>query len=134
LDQLARENLRVGEQVRLDDGTTVRFDGVQRWVNLQVSHDPFQVWTLAFAIAVSFGISASLSIKRRRIWVRAVPVPQTDSAAPQTGNQDSARTVVEVGGLARTDQAGYGEEFTKLAGDVLGHGHEQATSVRGRTN
>ena len=68
---------------------------------------------LGFAIAVIFGISASLSIKRRRIWVRVAP-------APGTGADDPARTVVEVGGLARTDQAGYGEEFTRLAKDLLG--------------
>src|SRR5690606_42040438 len=42
LKQVARENLRLGEEIRLDDGTVVRFDGVERWVNLQVSHDPFQ--------------------------------------------------------------------------------------------
>src|SRR5699024_3985891 len=107
LNRVARENLRPGEDIRLDDGTTVRFDGVQRWVNLQVSHDPFQVWVLGFAIAIIFSLGASLLIKRRRIWVRAVP----GSDGP---------TVVEIGGLARTDQAGYGEEFTRLAHDLLG--------------
>ena len=35
-----RVNLRAGEQVRLDEGTVVRFDGAVPFVNLQVSHDP----------------------------------------------------------------------------------------------
>lgn len=131
LNRVARENLRVGEQVKLDDGTVVHFDGVQRWVNLQVSHDSFQIPLLASAIMVIFGISASLSIKRRRIWVRAEPHPGDD-------DQGSARTVVTVGGLARTDQAGYGEEFTILAADLLKPSPEHSpesrnpTSVRGR--
>ena len=113
LKQVARENLRLGEEIRLDDGTVVRFDGVERWVNLQVSHDPFQPWVLVSAIAVISGLMVSLSIKRRRIWVRAVP-------NPEAGAGSGERTVVEVGGLARTDQAGYGEEFARLAADLLG--------------
>ncbi|MDA3628090.1 cytochrome c biogenesis protein ResB [Saccharopolyspora oryzae] len=113
LQRVARQNLHVGEEVRLDDGTSVRFDGVERWANLQVSHDPFQSWVLLFSVLIIFGISTSLMIKRRRVWVRAVPHPDPDGSG-------SGRTVVEVGGLARTDQAGYGEEFTRLAADLLG--------------
>ncbi|GAA0505180.1 cytochrome c biogenesis protein ResB [Saccharopolyspora thermophila] len=120
LKRVARENLRIGQEIRLDDGTTVRFDGVERWANLQVSHDPFQPWVLGFAIAVIVGIGTSLAIKRRRVWVRAVPHPESDGSG-------SVRTVVEVGGLARTDQAGYGEEFTRLAADLLGTGVDHSS-------
>ncbi|MFC7341603.1 cytochrome c biogenesis protein ResB [Saccharopolyspora griseoalba] len=120
LNRVARENLRMGQSVTLDDGTQIRFDGVERWANLQVSHDPFQKMVLGFALAVIFGISCSLIIKRRRIWVRATP-------DPRSGEAGSARTVVEIGGLARTDQAGYGEEFTRLAADLLGS-HAEPTS------
>ncbi|MBK0866239.1 MULTISPECIES: cytochrome c biogenesis protein ResB [unclassified Saccharopolyspora] len=130
LQRVARENLRVGQELRLADGTKVHFDGVERWANLQVSHDPSQQYVLIAAIAVIFGLTASLSIKRRRIWVRVASHPE----AEQDG---SARTVVEVGGLARTDQAGYGEEFTRLAKDLLGTDGSDAEpsgseSVRGR--
>ena len=48
-------------------------------------------------------------IKRRRVWFRIHPVNPVGQSAP------SDRTVVEIGGLARTDQAGYGEEFGGLA-------------------
>ncbi|TDC94091.1 cytochrome c biogenesis protein ResB [Saccharopolyspora aridisoli] len=113
LNRVARENVRVGEEIRLDDGTTVRFDGVERWANLQVSHDPFQTSVLAFAVLIIFGLGTSLIVKRRRIWVRAAP-------HPESGESPAARTVVEVGGLARTDQAGYGEEFARIADDLLG--------------
>ncbi|MEU4802255.1 cytochrome c biogenesis protein ResB [Actinosynnema sp. NPDC023587] len=106
LAKVARQNLKAGEEIRLDDGTTIRFEGVRDWVSLQVSHDPTQTWVLAFAVLVIVGLVVSLTVKRRRIWVRATP-------------QEDGRTVVEVGGLARTDQAGYGEEFGSLSRDLL---------------
>lgn len=130
LERVARENLAPGEQVRLDDGTTVRFDGVERYINITVSHDPLQLPLLGFAVAVLLGITASLTIKRRRVWVRAVPVPGDE--------REGGHTEVEIGGLARTDQAGYGEEFTELATDLLGTSQDASphsstvTSVRGR--
>jgi cytochrome c biogenesis protein len=110
LKRVARENMRPGGEIKLDDGTLIHFDGVKKWVYLQVSHDPAQVYVLVFAILIILGIGASLTIKRRRLWVRATA-------------GDDGRTLVEVGGLARTDQAGYGEEFTKLSSDVLGGKH-----------
>jgi cytochrome c biogenesis protein len=110
LVRVARENLRPGEEVGLPDGTTVRFDGVEQWVALQVSHDPSQGWVLIASVLVLGGLAASLSIKRRRFWMRATP--------GEDGTGD-ARTVVQVGGLARTDQAGYGEEFIRLAAAML---------------
>jgi cytochrome c biogenesis protein len=115
LTRVARENLRPGDELSLDDGSTVRFDGVEQWVALQVSYDPAQLWVLVAAVLVLGGLATSLSIKRRRFWVRATP---------GTGAAASGRTVVEVGGLARTDQAGYGEEFTRLVTRVL-HGRDR---------
>ena len=116
LKRVARQNLRPGEQLRLDDGTVIRFDGVQRWVYLQVSHDPAQVWVLGFAVLLVLGLGTSLVVKRRRFWVRAVPI----TGDPGPGPDGSRRTVVLLGGLARTDQAGYGEEFRRFAADLLG--------------
>jgi cytochrome c biogenesis protein len=106
LTKVARKNLAVGESITLDDNTTVRFDGVVRWVSLQVSHDPTQLWVLVSAVLMIIGLGASLTIKRRRLWVRAAP-------------DEEGRTVVRVGGLARTDQAGYGEEFSRIAAELL---------------
>ncbi|MGW6935487.1 cytochrome c biogenesis protein ResB [Lentzea sp. NPDC054927] len=106
LQKVARKNLALGEEIALDDGTKVRFDSVNDWVSLQVSHDPTQEYVLLFAILIILGLGVSLTVKRRRVWVRATP-------------QEDGRTLVEVGGLARTDQAGYGEEFTRLARAVL---------------
>lgn len=106
LTRVARVNLTPGQSVTLDDGTTVRFDDVTPWVSLQVSHDPGQDAVLVFAILILLGLGTSLAVKRRRFWVRLVP--------------DGDRTVVHLGGLARTDQAGYGEEFDRLRTALLG--------------
>lgn len=100
-----RVNLRPGESTTLADGTTVRFDGAEEFAYLQVSHDPAQNWVLVFAITMMGGLLASLVIKRRRIWVRL---------RPRGGGTD-----VELGGLARTDQAGWGSEFTTICRRLL---------------
>ncbi|MGV9675418.1 cytochrome c biogenesis protein ResB [Nocardia sp. NPDC003482] len=106
-----RVNLRPGESATLDDGTKVTFDGAKQFANLQVSHDPAQGWVLACALTMMAGLLVSLLVKRRRVWLRAYP----DSREP-----DERRTVVEMGGLARTDQAGWGGEFDRLRKRLLG--------------
>jgi cytochrome c biogenesis protein len=107
LVKVARANLLPGESLRLDDGTVVRFDGVNQWVNLQVSHDPAELVTLVFAIALLGGLLCSLAVRRRRFWAKITP-------------SGGGRAVLEIGGLARTDRAGYGEEFDRLRADLLG--------------
>jgi cytochrome c biogenesis protein len=110
-----RVNLRAGQQVRLDQGpaagTVVRFDGAVPFVNLQVSHDPGQTWVLVFAITMMAGLLVSLLVRRRRVWVRLSP-GDAAQAAPGTVN-------VELGGLARTDNSGWGDEFETLTERLL---------------
>ncbi len=106
-----RVNLKPGESSTLSDGTQVRFDGAVDFVNLQVSHDPAQQWVLVSALTMMAGLLVSLLVKRRRIWARIYPA---DAAEP-----GPRRTVVELGGLARTDQAGWGDEFGRLCTRLL---------------
>ncbi|MFC3963198.1 cytochrome c biogenesis protein ResB [Nocardia jiangsuensis] len=108
LTKEARVNLRPGESTQLANGTTVTFDGAKEFVNIQVSHDPAQQWVLISAVTMMAGLLVSLLVKRRRVWVRVYP------AAGAPGTVDQRRTVVEMGGLARTDQAGWGSEFDRL--------------------
>jgi cytochrome c biogenesis protein len=107
-----KANLTPGQTTSLPDGTKIRFDSVSQWVSLQVGHDPTQVYVLVFALLMLGGLIVSLTVKRRRVWVRVSRTPAEDGAR-------AGRTVVEIGGLARTDQAGYGEEFTRLSARVL---------------
>jgi len=106
LTKKARVNLKAGQETRLDDGTIVRFDGAVPFINVQVSHDPAQIWVLVFALTMMAGLLVSLVVRRRRVWVRLTP------AGPGTVS-------VELGGLARTDNSGWGDEFERLTQRLL---------------
>ncbi|HUO38630.1 MAG TPA: cytochrome c biogenesis protein ResB, partial [Mycobacterium sp.] len=107
LTKVARVNLRAGQQVRLGDGTLVRFDSAVPFVNIQVSHDPGQTWVLVFALTMMAGLVVSLVIRRRRVWVRIA------------AGADPGSVSVELGGLARTDNSGWGNEFERLCEKLL---------------
>jgi len=121
-----RVNLRAGQAVRIDQGpaagTVIRFDGAVPFVNLQVSHDPGQTWVLVFAITMMGGLVVSLLVRRRRVWVRLTP----DAGAPGTVN-------VELGGLARTDNSGWGDEFERLTKRLLDGLGEPGAAGRAET-
>jgi cytochrome c biogenesis protein len=106
LTKMARVNLGAGESTRLDDGTVVAFDGAVPFINVQVSHDPAQIWVLVFAMTMMAGLLVSLVVRRRRIWVRITPA-------------DPGSVSVELGGLARTDNSGWGDEFERLTERLL---------------
>jgi cytochrome c biogenesis protein len=117
LTKKARVNLGVGESTRLDDGTVVRFDGAVPFVNVQVSHDPAQVWVLVFALTMMGGLLVSLVVRRRRVWIRIAP-------------GDAGTVSVELGGLARTDNSGWGDEFERLTERLLAGGDEAQREER----
>jgi cytochrome c biogenesis protein len=98
-------NLLPGESMVLNDGTKVTFTGYNEWVSLQTSYDPAQFAALISAVLLLVGLTVSLVVKRRRVWYRLQP-----STEPHT----AVATLVDIGGLARTDAAGYGAEFLEL--------------------
>ncbi|MDO5033124.1 cytochrome c biogenesis protein ResB [Corynebacterium sp.] len=106
LQKIDRVNLMQGESVTLDDGTKITFDGASEFANFQISYDPFQVWVLISALVMLVSLVGSLTIKRRRVWVRIRPAAD--------GGTD-----VEMAGLARTDRAGWSEEFYVLYRELL---------------
>ncbi|MFL0577900.1 cytochrome c biogenesis protein ResB [Dietzia sp. 179-F 9C3 NHS] len=101
LEKRARVNLKPGESTTLPDGTEVRFDGADEFVNLQISDDPTQLWVGVASVAMMAGLVLSLMIPRRRIWARVT-------------SDDDGVTRVDLGGLARTDRSGWGREFDEL--------------------
>ena len=119
LTKVKRINLRQGEEVRLDDGTVVKFDSATPFVNLQVSHDPGQVWVLTFAMTMMAGLLVSLIVRRRRVWVRIVPSGGQQRSDPGIESAAGGTVKIELGGLARTDNSGWGSEFEKLAERLL---------------
>ena len=100
MTKLGAVNLHAGES-KTFDGVTVRFDGWRPWVSLQVSHDPTQGYLLIAAVAMVIGLFGSLAVRRRRVWVRISP------------SRDGS-TVVQVGGLARSDSGNFTTEFAAL--------------------
>ncbi len=110
-----RVNLFVGDSAVLDDGTTITFTGYNQWVSLQTSYDPAQGAALVSVIALMIGLMLSLTIKRRRLWFRLAATEDSITLNAAAGASAAAGTFVRVGGLARTDQAGYGSEFDTVS-------------------
>ncbi|MEY2698103.1 MAG: hypothetical protein RL720_59 [Actinomycetota bacterium] len=82
---------KIGDTVELPNGLgTVTFDGVKRFVSLDIHRDPTQGWVLFFSLAALGGLLISLFIPRRRMWVSV------------TENSDGSVTA-ECAGLARGD-------------------------------
>ncbi|WP_070704446.1 cytochrome c biogenesis protein ResB [Kytococcus sp. HMSC28H12] len=66
--------LRPGEEYELPGGRgTVTFEGVRRFAGLTVRHDPGQVPALVSALTGLVGLVMTLTIRRRRYFVRIVP-------------------------------------------------------------
>ena len=104
--------LQQGDVVDLPDGMgTIEFEGLARYVGLDIHHDPAQGWVLLFALLAVSGLLTSLFIPRRRMWVKALP------------GDDGVR--LEYAGLAR------GED-PALAGAVadLARAHAEALARR----
>ena len=91
--------LSPGASYTLPDGKgTISFDGVKRYIGVDIHHNPGQLYALIFALLAVAGLVTSLYVNRRRVWVR-------------TGTHADGRTMVEYGLLAR------GEDH-RLAGEA----------------
>ena len=93
--------LAPGDTWKLPGGGSIQFVKVSEWATFQVTQDPGKPIALVAAIGIVLGLCLSLFVRRRRLWVRA------------TGTE-AGRTVVEVGGLARTDPEAFAAEFAAL--------------------
>ncbi len=103
MEQLGREDLAVGETWELPDGRgSITFDGLAEFANVQVTYDPGRWLVLLAAVAAMIGISLSLLVRRRRVWVRAT-------------RDGQGRTLVEVAGLAQTEWAALAQEVDAVA-------------------
>jgi len=81
--------LTPGATYTLPDGKgSISFDGVKKYVGVDIHNNPGQVYALVFALLAVAGLILSLYVNRRRVWVR-------------TGTHEDGRTMVEYGLLAR---------------------------------
>ncbi|HLU97566.1 MAG TPA: cytochrome c biogenesis protein ResB [Thermobifida alba] len=82
--------LAVGDSWELPDGATIEFTGYRDYISLQVTSDPARPYALASAVAAVLGLLCTLFVQPRRTWIRA-------------RRGEDGRTVVEVGGLVKTE-------------------------------
>ncbi|MEU3253666.1 cytochrome c biogenesis protein ResB [Streptomyces sp. NPDC006997] len=102
--QLSKQRLKIGETMDLPGGQgSITFEGVQEWAGFQIAKQPASGWALGGALAAILGLSASLFVQRRRVWVRAA-------------RGADGVTVVEMAGLGRSESAKVPEELGDLAG------------------
>ena len=100
--------LTPGQTWKLPGGKgSIAFVGVKQWVSLAITYDPGQVPALVCGILALAGLLLSFFVRRRRVFVRAVPAAS------------GAGSVVTVGGLTRSDASGgFEEEFAELAAEI----------------
>ncbi|WP_115933353.1 cytochrome c biogenesis protein ResB [Citricoccus nitrophenolicus] len=94
--------LSPGESYDLPEGKgSISFDGVQRYVGLDIHHDPGKWGVGFFAVLALVSLGVSLFVRRRRVWVRSATGPD-------------GSTMVEYGLLARGEDFGLREENVSL--------------------
>ncbi|HEY5834115.1 cytochrome c biogenesis protein ResB [Streptomyces sp.] len=100
--QPVRDVLVPGATMKLPGGGSLTFDGVKTWASFTISHQSGSGAALISGVAAILGLAGSLFIQRRRVWVRAVR---------GTGGV----TLVEMGGLGRSESARIADELGDIA-------------------
>jgi cytochrome c biogenesis protein len=99
--------LQPGQSFELPGGRgSITFDSVERFAGLSARVDPGKELTLIAAIATILGLVASLLVRRRRVFVRVRPA------------EDPSRTLVTIGGLAKTSDPGLGAVLAGLRDEL----------------
>jgi cytochrome c biogenesis protein len=103
MTRLAATTMRPGDTFTLPNGAgSITFVGYDQWAAFNITHDPGKPIVFGAVCATVLGLVLSLAIRRRRLWVRA-------------SSDESGRTLVEVGGLTRTDASGgFDDEFKRI--------------------
>ena len=106
MTRLGIEELKPGESWKLPKGHgTLEFSGFKEWASFSITQDPGKGWALGASILAIFGLSLSLLIPRRRMWLRAT-------------QQDDGSTLFEVAGLSKTEAPGLLDQVSKFAQEI----------------
>jgi cytochrome c biogenesis protein len=106
MKQAGAEGMRIGDTWLLPNKLgSISFDGYKEFASFSVAHDPGKDPVFFAAMTALAGLMMSLFVRRRRIWVRAT-------------EQADGRTLVAVGGLAKTEAGGLGREVDDLMGEL----------------
>lgn len=102
-----RLDIALGQTKQLPNGAgSITFDGLDRWVKLQVSDSPGKGVALGGVILATLGLLGSLFIRPRRTWVRA--------------RERDGRTFVELAGLDRSSGGDLSDEIDELEKSMQG--------------
>ncbi len=105
---IGRHSLAIGQTWNLPGGRgSISFDGYQRFANFQIASDPGRQIVFWGAVLALVGLIGSLTIKRRRVWVRATADP-------------GGRTLVEVAALARSEGGDLTADVVPLTAALVG--------------
>ncbi|AEH11306.1 MULTISPECIES: cytochrome c biogenesis protein ResB [Protofrankia] len=115
----------------LPGGMTLEADGVREFATFQTKSDPFKGWVLVAAVAIIGGLLVSMRVRRRRVWLRARPAVSAPAGAdtstsvntgtgsgPDADAGARAMSMVEVGGLSRSDVDGFAAELRAIIEDI----------------
>jgi cytochrome c biogenesis protein len=94
-----------GDTWELPGGGSLTFVETSEWATFQVTQDPGRLVALIASVGMVLGLCLSLFVRRRRLWLRATPA---------SAGSPSGRTVVELGGLARSGPDAFDAEFAQL--------------------
>ena len=119
---VAPQPLSPGQSMKLPDHAgTLTFTGYKPWISLAITYDPGQLAALVSGFVALAGLILSFMVRRRRVFGRA-----------RIGAGGS--TIVDLGGLARSDAAGgFEEEFAELTQEMMAaqHGSYLPAAQRG---
>ena len=97
-------DLHVGDSAELPNGLgSIEFTGIDRFVSVDIHHDPTPAFALLFALLILGGLLLSLFVPRRRVWIKAVP------------GRGTQLTRIEYAGLARGEDPTLARAVAELA-------------------
>ncbi|MFU8872222.1 cytochrome c biogenesis protein ResB [Micromonospora sp. SL4-19] len=123
LKEIGNKRLGRGEKWTLDDGSTLEFLGTKPYVTISVRYAPGQMVMLGACVTLLAGLMGSLFARRRRVWFRISP--------PEGGSPTSGSSLVEAGGLPRTEHPGFADEFAQLVAAVSDDGRDDRRAREG---
>ncbi len=98
---MLRLDMRIGDTVKLPNGAgSVKFESLDRWNKIQISRTPGKLVALSGVSLALLGLLGSLFIRPRRVWIRV--------------RREEEQTLVELGGLDRSDGGDVAEELTGI--------------------
>lgn len=108
MTRIGIEELSVGETWNLPGGVgTLEFTGYKQWASFSITRDSGKGWALAAGMCAIIGLTMSLLLPRRKVWLRVTAA-------------SDGRTLCEAAGLSKTEAPGLVDDVARLVARVPG--------------